>query len=192
MSARKRSKFSIRRRLKRLLLVLILLGGLLFALDYKGVISLPFGDDEKPAATPSSDTDEINYDPPTSQEKAETEEFKEGLGEQAAPPATPSTTNSAKKSVTPIMTSWSASPNVEVRGYVPGINEEGGTCTLTLTKSGQKVTESKEATPDAKTVSCGLISIARTRLTPGAWSATLSYSSASSEGTSTSNSIEVE
>jgi hypothetical protein len=168
----------------------ILLLGLLLVLDRKGVINLPFLSDEKPA--PSSNG--INYGPPTDQEKTETEQFKEGIGNQTTnpPPNTPSSP-SKKKTVTPIMTSWGAdSQQAEVRGYVAGVNEEGGTCTLTLTNGSQKVTETKPATPDAQTVSCGLISIARDKLSPGTWTATLSYSSNNAEGVSNSNSLKVE
>ena len=173
------------------LLGLVVLLGLLLVLDRKDIINLPFLSKDKPAATPTG----INYNPPTQQEKAETEKFKENLGNQSKEdtPATPTpTTPTGKKSVSPVMTSWGASPNVEARGYVPGVNEEGGTCTLTLTRNGQTVTESKTGISDVKTVSCGLISVSRTRLSTGTWNVTLSYSSASSEGVSTSNQVEVE
>ncbi len=166
---------------------LVLVAGLLFILDRKGVINLPFSNDDEPAVTP----DGINYDPPTEQEKSETEEFKKSLGDQSTT-TNPTTPSGTKKSVTPVIVySGTTSANAEVTGYVSGVVEEGGTCTVTLTKDGQKVTESKTATADATNTSCGLITIARTRLSPGTWSATLAYSSNTAEGTSTSKSIEV-
>jgi hypothetical protein len=187
-----RKKKALNKRSIVLILVgLILVLGLLVALDRTGVINLPLLPDRKSAPAPTSDG--INYDPPTEEEIAETEDFKDKLGNETTTPSpTPSpspTTN--KNPVTPVMTSWDAAPNAEVSGYVSGISEEDGTCTVTLTKGDQKVTESKAATPDAKTVSCGLITINRDRLSPGTWTVTLSYSSQKSEGVSTSNTIEV-
>jgi len=191
----KEKKASQKRAIILAALGLAVLVGALLALDRKGLINLPLLPDKKSAQTTQTH-EGVNYSPPTQQEKDETEQFKDNLGDQSTPttpttPTSPSPTNSTKKSITPIMTSWGANPNVEVRGYVPGISEENGTCTVTLTKDGQKVTESATATPDATTVSCGLITIAKSRVSAGTWSATLSYSSAKYEGVSASKSIEV-
>lgn len=191
-SKRKGTKVSRKKIFLPIIAGLILLGGLIFVLNRKSVLRLPFLPDNKPLAPPTAVSESINYNPPTQQEKTETEVFKKNLGD-TVPPVTPKPTPGApKSSVTPIMTTWSATPNVEVRGYVPGINEDGGTCTLTLTKGGQTVTASGAATPDATTVSCGLITINWGKLSPGAWSATLSYSSPHYEGGSNSNTINVE
>lgn len=183
---------------KKRLVLLSLLGlavvlAILIILDRRGAINLPILPDKAEETT--SPSNGINYGPATEQEKKETEAFKENLGDQSMPPPSSNTSPSSatsKKVVTPIMTTWGASPSVEVRGYIPSLNEEGGICTVNLTKGDQKVTESRTATADATTVSCGLITIARDRLSAGTWTATLAYASNSAEGTSTSNSIEVE
>jgi cytoskeletal protein RodZ len=195
-SSRKKSQASRKRLLFKLLVLVAVVAGILFVLDRKGVIDLPFTSDPQPTTSP----DGINYGPPTAQEKAAANEAKENISNDKATDSTPETPTpsaaptSGKKSVTPVMTSWgpNGDQDAQARGFVPGITEEGGTCTLTLTKGGVTVTESKEATPDASTVSCGLITIDRSRLTTGSWTATLSYSSTKSEGKSSPNTIEVE
>ncbi len=178
---------------KRLILLtlvgLTLVASLLFVLERKDLINLPFSSGDKPR---SITKDGVNYDPPTKQEKTETEQHKDNLGDPQTTTPPPATTANGKKKVNLVMTSWVASPNVEVRGYVPSIIEEGGTCTLTLTQDTQQVTESKVAAADASSVTCGLITVARARLSSaGTWTAVLSYSSNTYEGVSTSNKIEV-
>lgn len=78
-----------------------------------------------------------------------------------------------------------ATAQVEVDGYVPGVLEAGGTCTLTLTQGANAVTASVPGTPNVSDTDCGGAAVPRDQLAPGAWSAVLSYRSATADGSST-------
>jgi hypothetical protein len=72
---------------------------------------------------------------------------------------------------------------VEVGAYVTAV-ETPGTCTLRLTGPGGTVERNQPATADASTLACGALTVPGTELAPGTWSASVIYSSATSEGTS--------
>ncbi|MCZ2806482.1 hypothetical protein O2W18_15335 [Modestobacter sp. VKM Ac-2983] len=72
---------------------------------------------------------------------------------------------------------------VQANGYVRGVIEEGGTCSLTLTRGDTEVIATTNATADATTTSCGLLETSPD-LAAGTWEAVLSYASAGAEGTS--------
>jgi hypothetical protein len=80
---------------------------------------------------------------------------------------------------------------VEVAGYVAGVIEEGGSCTLTLTRDGQTVTGTSEAVPAASTTDCGGVTVPGDQVTDGVWSAVLTYESAAHEGSSEAWDVEV-
>jgi hypothetical protein len=79
---------------------------------------------------------------------------------------------------------YDADEGVQVSGYVADLVEQGGTCTLTLTGAGGSASVSSPAQPDARTTTCGHLTVPRADVTPGTWEATLSYRSARSAGTS--------
>src|SRR5437763_1014631 len=85
---------------------------------------------KKQADTPR----QINYGPPTAQEKAAGNANKDAaINRQNINNNSPSSPNSNKKSVTPIITSSSQSGStITINGFVSGIVENGGTCTATL------------------------------------------------------------
>jgi hypothetical protein len=90
------------------------------------------------------------------------------------------------------MSEWSAADDrALVAGYVSGVVEDGGTCTLTLTSGGARVTAENAAMADAATTSCGALTVPGDRLAPGTWSATLAYESPTSSGSSSPVRIEV-
>ena len=80
---------------------------------------------------------------------------------------------------------------VEVGGYVTGVVEDGGVCTLTLTKGGRTVTGSTNALPDASTTACGAVTVPGDQVSAGTWQAVLSYSSAGHSGTAEAVDVEV-
>lgn len=87
---------------------------------------------------------------------------------------------------------WNASARkVMVGGYVTGVIESGGTCTVTLTHAGARVTASGPARPDASTTACGALTVPGSSLTSGTWKAVLSYASKASAGTSSAVDIDV-
>lgn len=181
-----------RRPIKKILVLsgigIVLLAGVTYGLHRAGVIDIPFLTDDT-----ETTKDGINYGPPTEEENIETQAFKDGQsGQQKTNNPTPPP--GQKNSVTPLITAWGQVPsgNVEVAGYVNGVIESGGTCTAKLEKSGQVATASQAATPNAQNVSCGFIAVERSKLSPGTWSVTLTYSSANSEGSSQSLQVEVQ
>ena len=166
--------------------------GVLAVLDVKNVIDIPFFKDKPVAQTGTKDT--INYGPPTTNEKAAGNARKDDLKDDSSSTPAP-TLPSGKKGPIPVITSYGQDPSSKealVGGFVPGTVESGGSCTLTLEKDGKKVTATNPATPNASTVSCGVIAIARDKLSAGTWSATLSYASYAYEATSQPQQLAVE
>ena len=138
------------------------------------------------SSTSGSDTGGINFNPPTEQEKQSAEAHKEEVAKQAEfednPPA-----SSRTKSVTPVISSWGQNPetkSVEVTGYIGTIYESGGTCKVTLTKEDKNVTETTTSQKDVNRTSCPAAVIPASNLSPGQWSATLTYTSSTAQGTS--------
>lgn len=80
---------------------------------------------------------------------------------------------------------------VEAGGYISPVVESGGRCTLELTQGTRAVTVSAPAEPDATTTACGNLSAARSRLTPGRWTAVLRYASTKTTGVSDSSTVDV-
>jgi hypothetical protein len=80
---------------------------------------------------------------------------------------------------------------VQLAGFVGGVVEDGGVCTLTLTKGGATVTGEKDALADASTTSCGELTVPGNEVGPGTWRAVLSYASAGHTGTSEAVDVEV-
>lgn len=142
-----------------------------------------------PDNTPSGNG--INYGPPNAAEKQESADAKKAIDERQA--RIDSQPQTSLKKVTPLIVSYAQASNaVKVSARVPGIFEESGTCTLTLSKNGVNVTQNKAATQNVSEMSCGFISIERSKLSSGIWSATVTYSSKDAGGTSSPASIEVQ
>jgi hypothetical protein len=72
---------------------------------------------------------------------------------------------------------------VQANGFAAGVIEDGGTCTLTLTRGSEAITATSRATADATTTSCGLLETA-SRPAAGQWDAVLTYSSDDAHGES--------
>ena len=146
----------------------------------------------------------INYGPPTDAQKSDAQRHKDQLANNAQNNNSQtgvgtdqgSTSPASKRQVTPLISSWGKNPddtqNFYVNGFVPNLVEDGGTCTLTMTKNGQTVTQTKAAVINATNTSCGEIAVPYASLGKGTtWQANLRYSSATAEGTSATTSVEV-
>lgn len=148
--------------------------------------------DRKDTATPPSDVtqaegEKINFNPPTENEKKQTEEFKKNLETQ--PEQGPQSTG---KTVKPVITSYGVyGGDVEVASRVPGAFEGSGTCTLKLSMGGKVVSKSRKAIQNVSEMSCGFITIPTSQLSSGTWSATVSYKSQELSGTSAAVNIRV-
>jgi hypothetical protein len=77
-----------------------------------------------------------------------------------------------------------ATKSVQASGYLPGAAEDGGTCTLTLTRGGTTVTGTVAGTANVTNTSCGGLIVPGSRLSSGTWSAVVSYRSSTSSGSS--------
>ena len=119
----------------------------------------------------------VNLDPPTEQEKKDADANKKTLVEEPGTPAPPP--SDGKKQVTPEIASADRS---EVRAHVPGIFEDGGTCTATATKAGESpITASSKGFGNYSDTKCEPISLS---LPSGGWSVVVSYSSSTAKGSS--------
>jgi hypothetical protein len=80
---------------------------------------------------------------------------------------------------------------VEVGSYLPDASESDGTCTLTLTKGATSVDVSGSATPDVTSTACGDLTVPGDQLSPGDWTAVVTYESSTSRGASDPVEVEV-
>ena len=134
----------------------------------------------------------INLDPPTEEEKRETENHKQELKKKLGDGnITPTPQPDSQAAV--IMTyATYTNQGVEVGGFVSNIFEDGGTCTLTLTKGSLKATGTSQGFADVNKTTCQVIIINRNQLDePGEWTAVLSYKSSKAEGSSSPKTISV-
>jgi hypothetical protein len=100
----------------------------------------------------------------------------------------PVATDGPRSATTDVVLSYlvwdGAAAAVTAGGYVSPLIEDGGTCTLALTRHGSSVSATSDAAADASTTSCGELQVPGDELEPGEWSAVLSYESDTATGTS--------
>ena len=183
MAKSRRTRQSLLKQLSRKQLLLagvfiILLGGGVFAYSL-----LKNNSPKQPNITDevNGQGDDINYSPPTEEEKAETERHKKSLSTNSSDSTPQSSTD--KKQVTPIITYASLS---EVRAYVPGIFEDGGTCTVKATMGNQVRPYSSIGFSDVNKTSCAPIKMS---LANGSWSVVVSYNSSTAQGKSAAREV---
>lgn len=108
------------------------------------------------------------------------------------PPVTSAPTPGAPVSVFVTHSGWNAGTRaVDASGYVAGVIESDGTCTLTLTLADRTATVSAAAQPDATTTSCGNLLVPGAQLSTGTWRAVLSYRSPQHVGASKAFEVQV-
>jgi cytoskeletal protein RodZ len=113
-------------------------------------------------------------------------------GESAPAPAT----SNGKKQVTPSITfagyADGAKQQVEVDSFVQGALEDGGTCTMTATKGGQKVTAQSTGRANVSQTRCENIIVDRAKFpSGGTWSVVVTYESATASGSSAPQNMEL-
>jgi cytoskeletal protein RodZ len=118
----------------------------------------------------------VNLNPPTDQEKSEAEAHKKDLANSDTP--VPATGSNGKKSVTPVITNASTA---EVDAYIPGVFEDGGTCTATLIKGTQTIVKISQGFANATYTSCAPI-ILNNSVAGTGWTVVVSYNSSTAEG----------
>jgi hypothetical protein len=146
----------------------------------------------------AADNSGINYGPPTKAEINDSESRKSNSPIQSDATSSDSTPSSqtTKKRVTPEITNFAQkSSTFNVNGFVSGVVESSGTCTLTLTSKtdpSNKVSQSRSSEANATNTTCGVISVPLSKLSAGTWNAVLSYSSSTSAGASDVMPLEVQ
>lgn len=148
-----------------------------------GIYTLVKNDNVADKKNPS-DVTTVNTQPATEQEKAEAEQNKDRIAS-----TNQSTNTGQKKTVKPVITDIS---NNTVRAYVSGVFEDGGTCTATFTKGGKTLTKTSSGFENVSYTQCGPINYEDGFLSPGKWSVTVKYNSATAEGVSDERSIDAQ
>ncbi len=188
-SQRKKSSRSRKKILLGVGLGVLVIIGVLFILEKKDIINLPFiGKDPE-----TTSSDDINYAPPTEQDKQENDQLKENLGDTNKP-GNSSTTTSSGQAVTPtIVDATQYGNDIEVRAFIPGIVEEGGTCTVTLTKGAESIKRDSAGIANTSDTQCSAFVIPRSAFSSaGDWSAVVSYKSGAHQGSSTTKVVKVQ
>lgn len=162
-----------------------IIGGILLAVAIVAATLFVLRDDKTTPAADNTDNG-IDYSPATEEEKADSDRQKEV---DAGRDDTPQTNN-----VTPVIVDAKQyGGEIEVRAYVPGIIEDGGACTITITKGQSTVVRRTEGAQDATNTNCGSIAIPRSEFSSaGQWSVVVSYSSAKYSGSSQAVTLEVQ
>lgn len=124
-----------------------------------------------------STTSNINFSPPTPEEKQAANDQKQSTGQVETNP-TPNSGN--KKVVKPIIVSAAGD---SLRGFVPGIVENGGTCTAIFTNGTQTVTKTSSSIANAQNTTCTPLDYSGSSIGPG-WKVILHYDSTTSSGAS--------
>ena len=141
-------------------------------------------DTKKPTA--EEPVNQINYSPPSEEEKQATETQKDQILENT--PTTPVLDTSGKVTIKPVIASADKSG---ASAYVPGIFEEGGTCTATFTHGGDKVTATATGFQNSNYTSCAPLSLSSPLNIKGDWTLVVTYSSNKSAGSSDPMTIKV-
>ncbi len=175
-------------RLAVLALVILLAAGLI-AWASRSNQSLP--NDGNGSPSPQT-TNGINYGPPTEAQKQDATQHKRDIIDQQDNSSSSGTP--ASGSVTPIITSAQQENDgsVKVSAYVQGVAEDGGTCTLSLSKSGSSFSLDNPAVMNVSTTACKTFSVPRSSFnSAGNWQVVVSYRSSSASGSSASQIIGV-
>lgn len=186
----KKYKNKTNSRYKKIIIVLLVLalftGGILYWYNSRNNTS-----DPNQANTGSNqdeaNNDKIDYSPPTDDEKKAADAVKDP-SQPRTTTHSPTQNNSTKKKVKPVITSAESN---SVSAYIPGVFEEGGTCTAVFTKNGTTKTISSKGFQNVSYTQCAPINIDSGFLSQGTWNLSLKYTSTNSEGVSASQNLEI-
>lgn len=141
--------------------------------------------------TISSGGSKVDLSPATSQDQQYSDSRKDQITDTK--PSDSTSPPSTSGSVTPLITYAEQSDStVDVSAYIPGIVEDGGSCTLTATLDNTKVTQTNPAFMNAKTTNCKNFSVPVSEFSSsGIWNLKISYSSSSHTGTSAETTVTI-
>jgi hypothetical protein len=168
-------------------LALVLAGGGVLAYQQTRSDNNPQQVSENPESTTQND-DEINLDPPTEQEKKETEQHKDDLAKQNEQQPGGNT-----KATVTIIDASQYGQTIEVRAMISGVYEDGGTCKATFTQGSASLSKQSTGFKDATTTTCIPMTITRSDFpSAGDWTVVVTYTSAAANGTSGSKTMRVQ
>ena len=166
------------------LIVIVLITGAYFIAAYSNKF-WPFVANVTPSQ--STQTNDIDYSPPTEQEKDSSQDGKKSSGDTPTP---------TQDNIT-VDVSY-AGPNndgtaIEVRAFTTDVIEGTGTCTATLTLGSLTVTGTSKGFVDARSTICEPIEISKNQFKQsGGWKLVVTYTSPTRTGVSTETSVNVD
>lgn len=166
--------------------LLLLVGGYL-AYAYTSKAAWPFNASVSDTTQTQPDDSDINYSPPTDQEKASSQDGKKNSEDPSQP-------TESKTSVSVDISyagSSDDSASIEIRAFTTDVIEGTGTCTATLTHNGKVVTATSKGFVDARSTICEPIEISQSKLEAGTWKLVVTYTSPSDTGASSEIEVEV-
>lgn len=177
---------------KKKLLFAVLAGLVIVSLLAGGWLLQSKRNNTSPAQAGTKAADSIKYAPATPQEKQQAEDRKDEIirdQAKAEEAANAPKTSSGKKAVTPVITYATYKDGMaEIQAYIPGLFEDGGSCTLTLTQASQTVTKQVPALANVSTTDCQRFNVPRADFpASGTWKVIINYSSTTAEGASSQN-----
>lgn len=154
-----------------------------------GAYSVHNNEQPTPAQQEGSAKPSINYDPPTEEEKKQTDDHKTELGEKTQP--RPSANNQI--SVAPEITVAEVSGDfVELGSYIPGMFENNGNCVVTFTRNDHVVTRQVQSVAEGRATYCPLVKVPLSEFpNKGTWQVKVTYNSAVYTGASAERNIEI-
>jgi cytoskeletal protein RodZ len=150
--------------------------------------------------TTASKAANLNLSPPTKADQKRVDNNKQRIASDKSnvPPSSNSNASTSgntttKKTVTPTITFAGVYDQaVQVGSYVGGVVEDGGTCTATFTMGSLSVTKTVRGVANSSSVSCPTFNAQPNEFSQkGTWSVVVSYSSATSTGTSQPQTLEI-
>lgn len=130
--------------------------------------------------------------PAQAENQSEGKDKEDLLQRQEAIENQPPSETTGKKTIKPTITyAGQFGSAIEIGAYVPGVFEDGGTCTLTMEKNGQKAVVSVQAVKNVSAVDCPVMAISRSSVGAGIWQAVVNYDSPSAQGASDKREVEV-
>lgn len=146
-------------------------------------------DSRASVTTPDSASQQngVDLSPATEEEKQETDDHKQDLGN---PTQTPVVDSAGKVQVAPVITN---ADQTEVRAFVPGVAEDGGTCTAYFSRGAFSFSKQSSGFSNVNTTTCEPIRLERSDFAqPGDWKVTLTYSSTKAAGSSQVTTFQVD
>lgn len=133
--------------------------------------------------TTADDASKINLDPPTEQEKQDTEDHKQDIVDKQNNPSPPPPQPGGRTITVAITDAGQYGPEVEVRAYTADVYETGGVCTFTFSKDGTTITKKTDGIKDARTTICTTLTVPRSEFPgEGEWLLEVAYSSSTAQG----------